>query len=70
MSIENFTKDQLDIYQKVRSIEDQLKEVCDPSVFVLNSEAYALLKELNTIQDTCKHVFEDGFCVICGRMEE
>lgn len=69
MSIDKFTKEQLDIYTRVKTIEDRLIEISDPTQFVLNPEIQTLIDQLVDVQGQCSHIFEDGFCVICGRPE-
>lgn len=69
MNIENFTAEQVSIYNRVRSLEERIRECNHPDFFVLNAEINELVEELDEVQSRCNHVFEDGFCVVCGRPE-
>lgn len=66
----NFTAAQLQIYNRVKSIEDEIASIADPSTFVYNPKIGQLIMQLTEVQNECEHVFDDGFCIICGRPED
>lgn len=58
-----------EIKNKVLFNNAKIKELLDPSVFVLQPEVQALMEENEELQAICEHEFKDGVCIICGKVE-
>ena len=56
---------QLEIFQQVDARLKRIKELVDPTTFVLNKEAIKLKKEIKDYQKVCKHRYVDGICKYC-----
>lgn len=61
------TKDE--IRSKVLFNEAKIKELLDPSVFILQPEVQVLMEDNAYLQSICEHEFVDGICTICGKVE-
>lgn len=61
------TKDE--IRRKVLFNEAKIKELLDPSVFILQPEVQILMEDNAYLQSICEHEFVDGVCTICGKVE-
>ena len=61
------TQEQINIKNRVAAIEQELKELFDPTIMELNKKINALYNEWDMLQDKCEHIFENGKCVICGK---
>ena len=59
--------DVLTIFEKVEQKKKRLKEIFDPTSFVLNKEVEQLQQEILTLQEKCPHVFVKGVCRYCGK---
>lgn len=66
---DTFTKKQKDTYALIHELEHELMASVDPSAFVLNEETVALRKQMDEVQAQCDHIWEDGFCIVCGKEE-
>ena len=44
--------------------------VLTPNQFVLNNTVAKLLRENQTLQLQCAHVFENGYCIYCDKEQE
>lgn len=60
----------LEIKRKIDENNKIIESLMTPSVFTLNNTIAELLTENRKLQDECEHVFEEGFCVYCMKMEE
>lgn len=58
-----------EIRNKVEQLTTELKEVFDPSTFVLNSRTTEILMEIGQLQERCKHHYVNGVCEFC-KLEE
>ena len=58
-----------EIRNKVLFNEMKIKELLDPSIFILQPEVEKLEKEIAELQAQCDHEFENGVCTICGIAE-
>ena len=47
----------------------KIKELLDPSIFILQPEVQALMEENEYLQSICIHEYENGVCIICGKVE-
>ena len=61
------TKDE--IRNKVLFNEAKIKELLDPSVFILQPEVQVLMEDNAYLRSICKHEFVNGVCTICGKTE-
>lgn len=61
------TKDE--IRNKVLYNEAKIKELLDPSVFILQPEVQILMEDNEYLRSICKHEFMNGVCIICGKTE-
>ncbi len=61
------TKDE--IKNKVLFNEAKIKELLDPSVFILQPEVQVLMEDNEYLRSICKHEFVNGVCIICGKTE-
>ena len=69
MNFSEFTNDQKALYTKIHDLEHELMASIDPTTFVLNPKTLVLRYEIEKLQRSCSHVFENGECVICGKVE-
>ena len=58
-----------EIQNKIIFNNAKIKELLDPSVFILQPEVQILMEENEELQSICEHEFENGVCVICGKVE-
>ena len=58
-----------EIRNKVLFNEAKIKELLDPSVFILQPEVQILMEDNEYLQSICEHEFKNGVCVICGKTE-
>ena len=58
-----------EIREKIEQLTAELKEVFDPSTFVLNSRTTEILMEIGELQEQCNHHYVDGMCEFC-KLEE
>lgn len=58
-----------EIQNKIIFNNAKIKELLDPSVFILQPEVQILMEENEELQSICKHEFVDGVCIICGKAE-
>ena len=58
-----------EIKSKVLYNNAKIKELLDPSVFILQPEVQLLMEENEELQSICEHEFENGVCKICGKVE-
>lgn len=58
-----------EIQNKIIFNNAKIKELLDPSVFILQPEVQILMEENEELQSICKHEFVDGVCTICGKAE-
>lgn len=58
-----------EIRQKILYNNNKIKELLDPSVFILQPEVQKYIEENEEIQAQCPHVFQKGECIYCGKAE-
>ena len=58
-----------EIHNKILFNEMKIKELLDPSVFILQPEVQVLMEDNAYLQSICEHEFVDGVCIICGKTE-
>ena len=58
-----------EIKAKVLYNNAKIKELLDPSVFILQPEVQLLMEENEELQSICEHEFVNGVCTICGKTE-
>ena len=56
-----------EIRNKVLFNEMKIKELLNPSIFILQPEVQVLEKEIAELQAQCKHEYVDGVCIVCGK---
>jgi hypothetical protein len=61
---------EIDIRKKIDYNNKMIREMLNPSSFILNNNVSILLKENQELQQQCTHKFEDGFCIYCDLMQE
>ena len=65
--LETFSKEQKEIYCKIRDLEDELVSSVDLSVFVLNPRVAEIQAEIDEQRAKCNHIFVDDLCIVCGK---
>ncbi len=58
-----------EIQNKIIFNNMKIKELLDPSIFILQPEVQVLMEDNEYLQSICEHEFENGVCVICGKTE-
>lgn len=58
-----------EIQNKIIFNNAKIKELLDPSVFILQPEVQILMEENEELQSICEHEFVNGVCTICGKVE-
>ena len=58
-----------EIRNRVLYNNNQIKELLDPSVFILQPEVQQLMEDNELLQSICDHEFVNGVCEICGKVE-
>ena len=58
------TKDE--IRSKVLYNDMRIKELLDPSVFILQPEVQVLMEDNEYLRSICSHKYENGVCIYCG----
>ena len=58
-----------EIQNKIIFNNAKIKELLDPSVFILQPEVQILMEENEELQSICNHEFVNGVCTICGKVE-
>lgn len=58
-----------EIRNRVLYNNNQIKELLDPSVFILQPEVQQLMEDNEFLQSICDHEFVNGVCKICGKVE-
>ena len=58
-----------EIRNKVLFNEAKIKELLDPSVFILQPEVQVLMEDNEYLRSICEHEFVNGVCEICGKVE-
>ena len=58
-----------EIRNKVLFNEAKIKELLDPSVFILQPEVQVLMEDNEYLRSICEHDFVNGVCTICGKVE-
>lgn len=56
-----------EIRNKVLFNEMKIKELLDPSIFILQPEVQVLEKEIAELQAECEHEYVDGVCIVCRK---
>lgn len=57
----------LELFQAIQCRKDKIKNLFDPTTFVLNREIVKLEQEIRELQSQCPHDFSDSEeCKICG----
>jgi hypothetical protein len=56
-----------EIRNKVLFNEAKIKELLDPSVFILQPEVQVLMEDNEYLRSICEHDFVNGVCTICGK---
>ena len=60
---------QMEIHERIKNNNKIIQDMFNPNQFVLNNTIKDLLKENESLQKQCRHVFVDGYCEFCF-MEE
>lgn len=58
-----------EIREKVLYNNNKIKELLDPSVFILQPEVQVLMEDNEYLKTICPHEFVNGVCTICGKVE-
>jgi hypothetical protein len=58
-----------EIREKVLYNNNKIKELLDPSVFILQPEVQVLMEDNEYLKTICQHEFVNGVCTICGKVE-
>lgn len=58
-----------EIREKVLYNNNKIKELLDPSVFILQPEVQVLMEDNEYLKTICPHEFVNGVCAICGKVE-
>lgn len=58
-----------EIQNKIIFNNMKIKELLDPSIFILQPEVQVLMEDNEYLQSICEHEFENGVCIICGKTE-
>lgn len=58
-----------EIKNKILYNNSKIKELLDPSVFILQPEVQILIEENEELQSICNHNFINGICEFCGKVE-
>ena len=58
-----------DIKQKIDENNRLIEQMLSPNIFTLNNTVAKLLRENDSLQELCKHEFENGYCKYCYRCE-
>lgn len=61
------TPEQINTKNRVAAIEQELKELFDPTIMELNKKINSLYDEWDALQQKCEHIYENGKCVVCGK---
>ena len=69
MKFVEFTLEQKETYTAIHDLEEKLMLSVQPDIFILNPETVRLRKEIEEYRSKCKHVWEDGYCAVCGKEE-
>lgn len=70
ISLNTFTLVQLDTFQRVKSLEQELKDNMNPGEFVLNKSIMAIQAKIDQLQAECDHIWDEGCCAVCGKIKE
>ena len=57
------------IHDKVLYNNNKIKELLDPSVFILQPEVQTLMEDNEYLKYIFPHEFQNGVCTICGKIE-
>lgn len=68
-NFDTFTNKQKETYSKIHDLNHELMNAIDPSSFVLNDKVRELQEKIAAVQANCDHIWEDGFCIVCGKEE-
>ena len=58
-----------EIQNKIIFNNMKIKELLDPSIFILQPEVQILMEDNAYLQSICEHEFVNGVCTICGKTE-
>ena len=58
-----------EIQNKIIFNNMKIKELLDPSIFILQPEVQILMEDNAYLQSICGHEFVNGVCTICGKTE-
>ena len=58
-----------EIHDKIIFNNAKIKELLDPSIFILQPEVQVLMEDNAYLQSICEHEFVNGVCTICGKTE-
>lgn len=58
-----------EIREKINFNNQMIEKLIDPTIFILQPEIEAYLKENDELRAICTHQFVDGICVYCGKEE-
>lgn len=61
---------QLEIRKRIDENNKIIDAVLTPNQFVLNNTVAKLLRENQSLQLQCTHVFENGYCIYCDKEQE
>lgn len=64
-AMENYTNQE--IFEKVTSYQQQIKEIMSADTFVLDERIGNLFTKISEMQEVCKHEFHDGICIYCSK---
>ena len=58
-----------EIKSKVLYNNAKIKELLDPSVFILQPEVQKYLEDNEYLKTLCPHKYENGECIYCGQKQ-
>jgi len=56
-----------EIKEKITFNNKKIQSLLDPSVFILQPEVQKYQEENEYLRTICKHSFENGECIYCGK---
>ena len=60
----------IEIKNKIDFLNRQIEECLSPNIFTLNNTVLSLQKEIDSLQRSCDHVYQDGYCLYCYKAKE
>lgn len=65
MNIQENKMTNQEIRDKIIFNRKKIKELLDPSIFILQPEVSKLIEEIEELQTQCSHDFVGGVCIYC-----